>query len=167
MSSATAAFTWPGPCPHEAWAMYRRAREAGMSSARAFALGCIASYKDGWIFRSTIADHIGASVRTVQRGITQGKDLGLIGVARAKKREVPPGLNKLLRCGWSHRWVNGWGEGYQRAKAIVEKCRLARIAKKLVEPIATKLRRARNRPMSAAEIDAELERREQLRKPPD
>ena len=167
MNKATAAFTWPGPCPHEAWAMFRRAREAGMSSARAHALGCIASYKEGWIFRSTIEDHIGASVRTVQRGITQAKNLGLIGVARAKKGEIPPGAKQAPRCGWSHRWVNGWGEAYQRAKEIVEKCRLARIAKKLVDPIVTKLRRARNRPMTKDEIDAELERLDELRKPPD
>lgn len=164
---SSAAFTWPGRCVDEAWAMYRRAREAGMSTTRSLALGCIASFKQGWIFRSTIAEHIGASIRTIQRAITQGKNLGLIGVARAKKGEIPPGVTHAPRCGWSHRWVNGWGEAYQRAKAIVEKCRLARIAKKLVDPIETKLRRRRNRPMTAEEIDAELKRRDELREAPD
>src|SRR3972149_2480929 len=103
------AATWPGPAFVEARAAYERARSTGLSAARALVLGCIASFKDGWICRKNLADHTGLSVRTVQRAITQGKETGLIGVGRAKPNEIPPGMDRPVPCGWSHRWPIGWG----------------------------------------------------------
>lgn len=172
--------TWPGKWTAEARALYIRAREAGMSVARAVALGCIGSFRQAWIFRKSIAKHCGISVRTVQRAITQGKEFGLIGVARAKKDEIPPGLDHPLPCGWSHRWVIGWGQAAAAVKQQVADCRLARMVK-----AATRAERAaaeiglgtapasgprQQRPVrrwTGDEIDAELERLARTKAPPD
>jgi hypothetical protein len=81
-----------------------------MSPLRAFVIGEIGSFRDCWEFRKKIAKVVGCSVRTVQRAITQGKSLGLVGVARAKKTEIPPGAARPVECGWSHRWTIGWGK---------------------------------------------------------
>lgn len=128
-----------------------------MSLSRSMSLGVIASYKEGWIFRSSIAKHLRINVRTVQRGITQAKELGLLGTARAKKGEIPPGVEESLNCGWSHRWVIGWGQAYQAAKAAIEQCRLARMIKHTTHRVMGKAHRA-NRRMTAEELDAELAR---------
>jgi hypothetical protein len=129
-----------------------------MSAGRALVLGTIASFKQCWMFRRKIAEHTGLSVRTVQRAITQGRELGLMGTARAKPNEVPPGLDKPVVCGWSHRWVVGWGLAVARAKEAVERARLRRLAK-LAAPDAPAPKRPpnpRQRHYTAEELDAEL-----------
>lgn len=179
----TLASTWPGPASVEARAAYERARNTGLSAARALVLGCIASFKDGWLFRKNLADHTGLSVRTVQRAITQGKETGLIGVGRAKKDEIPPGLDRPVPCGWSHRWTIGWGQAYEQAKAAVAQCRLARLVKAAARGEAKPTPKAAEsapcgplqgprqerpaRQWTASDIDAELERLARVKSPPD
>jgi len=168
--------TWPGTSASEARAAYQRAREAGLSAARALVIGCIASFREGWMFRRSLAEHTGLSVRTVQRAITQAKEFGLIGVARAKKDEIPPGLDRPLPCGWSHRWVVGWGQAAAAAKTAIANCRLARIVKaaakgssKKTDETSGPMQGAREqrpvRQWSVAELDAELERLAQAKGP--
>lgn len=157
------AATWPGPFATEARAAYERCREQGMSAARALIVGCIASFKQGWVFRRTLAKHTGVSVRTVQRGITQARGLGLLGTARAKPNEIPPGCKEPVRCGWSHRWIVGWGLAVERAKEAVEKARLRRLAKIACQPSSgvpevKKPPNPRQRHWSREELDAELAR---------
>ena len=167
--------TWPGPFASEARAAYERARTAGLSTARALVLGCIASFKQGWTFRRTLANHTGVSIRTVQRSITQGKVEGLLGTARAKPDEVPPGLTKPMRCGWSHRWIIGWGKAVDLAKAAVESARLRRLAKTACQGKSTPhvVSNVRRRSWTVEELDAELERmaaktpEQVVQKPPD
>lgn len=160
----TLAATWPGPHPGEARAAFERARQNGMSAGRSLVLGIVASFKQGWIFRRTIAKHTGLCVRTVQRALTQGRELGLIGTARAKPTEIPPGLTAPVKCGWSHRWVVGWGLAVQAAKEAVEKARLRRMVKttaqasSLVKAQKHAFARPVARTWTAEQIDAELER---------
>jgi hypothetical protein len=166
-------FWWPGPKTIEARAAYERARNSGLSVARSVVIGCIASFQDGWIFRKTLAKHIGICVRTVQRAITQGKEEGLIGVGRAKQNEIPPGASEPFACGWSHRWTIGWGEAYEAAKAAVARTRLARMAKKLVRtapgsnPQQPAPQERSQRQWTASELDAELERIAAVKARPD
>ena len=137
-----------------------------MSPARALAFGQIASFRDGWVFRSTIAKKIGASVRTVGRAIRQAKDLGLLGTARAKKTEIPPGLDKPLPCGWSHRWIVGWGQAGKAVAQLVNAARAKRIAKlaaKGLRPVAQPQRRR----WTAEELERELELRARSIPPPE
>ncbi|HET7378500.1 MAG TPA: hypothetical protein VFJ24_00530 [Gaiellales bacterium] len=127
-----------------------------MSPMRALAFGQIASFRDGWVFRSTIAKKIGASVRTVGRAIRQAKDLGLLGTARAKKTEIPPGMSRPLACGWSHRWIIGWGQAGKAVAAAVSAARTRRLAKlsaKGLRPVAQPQRRR----WTAEELERELE----------
>jgi len=105
---------WLGPVHTEARAGYQRARNAGLSPLRSLVIGTVASFKECWTFRKNIARKVGCSVRTVQRALTQARQEGLIGVARAKKNEVPPNWEHgPVTCGWSHRWVIGWGKAGQ------------------------------------------------------
>lgn len=156
--------TWPGPFASEARAAYERARCAGLSTARSLVLGCIASFKQCWTFRRALAAHTGVSVRTVQRAITQGKAEGLLGTARAKPTEVPPGRKEPVRCGWSHRWIVGWGEAVDRAKAAVERARMKRLARQavLTQHVTNNVRprNPRQRQYTAEELEAELARYE-------
>lgn len=186
------ASTWPGPAFVEARSAYERARSTGISAARALVLGCIASFKDGWLFRRNLAEHTGLSIRTVQRAITQGKEMGVLGVARAKKDEVPPGAESPIPCGWSHRWTIGWGQAYAAAQAAIAETRLARAAKAAARSLgaltdeldaslaATHSGQSRgrakpnaaqakypHRQWTASEIDAELERLARVKPPPD
>jgi RNase P protein component len=161
--------TWPGPFASEARCAYERARNAGISAARSLVLGCIASFKQGWVFRRTLAKHTGVSVRTVQRAITQGKNEGLLGTARAKANEIPPGLTQPVKCGWSHRWIVGWGQAVEMAKAAVERARLKRMTRAVCQPSSGVPRKKPARTWTADEIDAELARRappERIDKPP-
>ena len=146
---------WPGPYPFEARQAYWRARNEGMSLARSMVVGSIASFKDAWIFRRKLARWIGCSVRTVQRAITEAKALGLVGVARAKQGEVPPGANTEIPCGWSHRWTIGWGKAVEIAKAEIAQTRLARVLKLMVGPKAKPTEAARN--VTAAEVKAVID----------
>lgn len=132
---------WPGPYPHEATSAFQRAQDAGLSAVRSLVMGVIASHKDGWIFRKTIARKLGCSVRTVQRAITQAKSQGLLNTWRAKKNETPAAIiekeckqcgaragvkceHKVLTCGWSHRLTVGWG--LAQGKAILDAVAAAR-----------------------------------------
>jgi len=96
---------WIGPLTREADDAFRRARVHGMSLARACVVGQIASFKDGWMPRHRIAELVGVCVRTVQRGITQARELGMMRTARSKPRERPPGAQGPFWCGFSHRWI--------------------------------------------------------------
>jgi hypothetical protein len=180
------ASTWPGDAAIEARLAYQRAREAGLSAARALVVGCIASFKDCWKFRKNLAKHCGISIRTVQRAITQAKGCGLIGVARGKKTEIPPNFSKPLPHGWSHRWTVGWGLGWKAAAEAVARTRLARLEKDalrretktpaptpanvpptLHEAIQGPRQQRAPRQYTAEEIDAELERLAKVKPPPD
>lgn len=115
---------WLGPVHSEARAGYQRARNAGLSPLRALVIGTVASFKECWTFRRNIAAKVGCSVRTVQRALTQARSEGLIGVARAKKTEVPPNWEHgPVTCGWSHRWVIGWGKAGQAVADAVHQAK--------------------------------------------
>lgn len=96
---------WIGPLHAQADDAFRRARMHGLSYARSCVVGQIASFKDGWAFRSSLAGAVGVCVRTVQRAITQAREAGMMRTARSKPREKPPGLQGPLPCGFSHRWI--------------------------------------------------------------
>lgn len=148
--------------------MYARARNAGMSIARATVAAFVASFKDCWAFRRRIASTLGLSVRTVQRALTQAADLGLLRTARAKKGEVPTGARGPIDCGFSHRWTIGWGIAGKRAgekiRNAIEAARMRRVLR-VVTP-ATKARVVAPKPPTQyqrriptlEELDAELAR---------
>lgn len=96
---------WLGPLNVQADDAFRRARTDGMSYLRALVVGHVASFRDCWTFRATIAEAIGISTRTVQRGITQARELGIMRTARSKPRERPKGASGPIVCGFSHRWI--------------------------------------------------------------
>lgn len=104
-----------------------------MSLARSWVIGGIASFKDAWLFRLKLARWFRCSVRTIQRAITEGKELGLIGVARCKQGEIPPGAQTAIPCGWSHRWTVGWGKAVDVARSEIAQTRFARIMKALAK----------------------------------
>lgn len=114
---------WLGPVPREAVAVYKRARQSGLTTIRALVIGQLGSFRDAWVFRRRLAAAVGCSVRTVQRAITQAKELGLIGVARGKKTETPQGASGPVECGWSHRWVIGWGKAGTAVETAVAAAR--------------------------------------------
>lgn len=99
------------------------------------------------------------SVRTVQRAISQAKDLGLIEVHRCKKDEVPPGLSHPLPCGWSHRWATSRGMGNQRAREAIAAARVRAAMRKSVPPTVRAAGHSK-RGMSPEELEA---RRQLLR----
>jgi hypothetical protein len=128
--------TYLGPDLPEARAAEQRAREAGLTVLRARIVAHIASFKDGWIFRRRLAKTEGCSVRTVQRAITQAREEGLIGVARAKQGEKPPGAAGTFACGWSHRWIIGRGRAAAAALAAVAAAKLAALVRTAAKPPA-------------------------------
>lgn len=115
---------WIGGDWTEAQAAYERARELGMSKARAEAIGHVASCEDCWAFAATIARRVGVHVRTIQRAFAEGRAFGLMRSARAKKGEVPPGASSAFACGWSHRWIIGRGLAGAAWKAAIDKARV-------------------------------------------
>lgn len=140
-----------------------RAREAGLSALRAAVVGDIASFKDGWVFRSKLAAENDCSVRTVQRAITQAKGEGLIGVARAAKTEVPPGAKAPIPCGWSHRWTIGRELAGDELRAAIARAKLAQLTRRTLAappgvPHAPKQAPAAPRRYTPDELDAELQR---------
>jgi hypothetical protein len=167
---------WTGKDQNEGRAAYHRAREAGMSITRSMVIGEIATYKDCWRFRRTIARTIGCCVRTVQRAFTQAKELGLIGVHRAKKGEIPPrgeddpNAGKPIDCGWSHRYIIGRGLAGPALHVAINAARAKWITRQIVQVKSSMPlpRRASSptiarstlpkRKFTAAELDAELER---------
>jgi hypothetical protein len=176
---------WIGPVHSEAIAAYKRAREAGLSPLRALVVATIASRRDCWAFRGSIARKLGCSVRTVQRAITQAKSLGLIKTFFGKKNEVPPGRDRPLPCKWTHRITVGWGSAGEAVKQAVNAARASWIFKAATPRIcsserggvdskaaprsATARPEYQRRSWTSAELDAELDRelRERERKPPD
>lgn len=147
-----------GPYPHEARSMYFRARRQGMSLLRSTVAAYVASFKDCWAFRKKIAATVGVSVRTVQRAITQGQDLGLLNARRGKKGEVPPGARGPLDCGFSHRWTTGFGEHGKNAvrsiAAAVERCKMRRVLR-----VATRKSKPTSSPLTLPAFDANEARR--------
>lgn len=134
-----------------------RALDAGLSSLRARIVGHIASFKDCWVFRGRIASAARCSVRTVQRAISQAKAEGLIGVARAKRGECPPGARGPLPCGWSHRWIVGRGLAGDALRAAVARAKLHALTRQLGRTKSNRLM-----PDDRARVEAaELERRRQ------
>lgn len=171
MTAVAAPSLWLGPAPAEAAAAFKRARGSGMSPTRALVVGNIASHKDCWAFRKKLAAQVGASVRTVQRAITQAASLGLIGVARAKPNEKPPGFDKVLPFGWSHRWTIGWGLAGAAVKRAVEAARAKFVFRRATRPLPREACAAKPKPCAlrsphqgrqwtAAELDTELARLE-------
>jgi DNA-binding transcriptional MocR family regulator len=159
---------WLGPVHSEARAAFQRSRTAGLSPMRALVIGCVASFKECWAFRRKLAEKVGCSVRTVQRALTQARTEGLIGLARAKKDEVPKGWEHgPITCGWSHRWTIGWGlagakvhDAVHAAKARwMVKIALAKpkaTASATVPPPAVTYKAKPARPMTPDELDADL-----------
>jgi len=167
---ATLPAFWLGGHAHEAALAFQRARESGLNTARALVVGQIASFRDGWVFRSKLAKRVGVCTRTVGRAIRQAKDAGLLNTARAKPNEIPPGLEeqrddagnvvkpaRRLPCGWSHRWIIGWGKAGETVRALVNQARARRLAKlssKGLRPVPTR----QGRRWTAEELERELER---------
>ena len=168
MSSALLA-AYVGPDHLEARYAEQRAREAGLSSLRAKVVGHISSFRDGWLFRKKLAEVVRCSVRTVQRAITQAREEGLVGVARAKPGEIPPGAQKPFTCGFSHRWWVGRGKAAAAAIAAITAAKLSALARKATKPPAkrpARLGRLSDEQRAELErIDADSKAREQP--PPD
>lgn len=171
MTAAALPSLWLGPAVHEAVAAYHRARAAGLSVMRSLTIGNVASFRDGWAFRKKIAQKIGGSVRTVGRALEQGRREGLIGVARAKKGERAPDEDGKptiqLPCGFSHRWTIGWGRAGEQVKAAISAAKAKFLARQIVKGKAgPPISRRSERRWTAAELDAELERRARSLAPP-
>lgn len=158
---------------------------------RALVIGSVASFKECWTFRKNLAEKVGCSVRTVQRALTQARAEGLINLARAKKDEIPPGKDangnpfRPFPCGWSHRWVIGWGKAAEVVKESVHAAkarwliktamtrppvRQGQTSETLAEARSIRAVAARpeyqRRTWTAAELDAELERLAAEKPPP-
>jgi hypothetical protein len=146
-----------------------------MTPARALVVGQIGSFQDCWQFRKSLARIVGTSVRTVQRAISEAKAKGLVGVARAKKGEIPPksGRNgepgRPLPCGWSHRWTIGWGQAGAAVQRAIEHARLRFIARASISPkggaprvvtprLSSSTSTAPRRRWTAEDLDRELAR---------
>lgn len=179
---------WLGPVHSEARAGYQRARNAGLSPMRALVVGSIASYRECWAFRKKIAARVGCSIRTVQRALTQARAEGLIGLARAKKDERPPGVDRNgkpfepMPCGWSHRWVIGWGAAGKAVADAVHAAKARWLVKhaapqRVPAPVRSEALKGRYAPApvrteyqrrswTASELDAELERLAREKPPP-
>jgi hypothetical protein len=150
-----------------------------LSPLRALVIGTVASFKECWTFRRNIAAKVGCSVRTVQRALTQARSEGLIGVARAKKTEVPPNWEHgPVTCGWSHRWVIGWGKAGQavadavhaaKARWLVRHAAPQKMA--VSAPVGSTMdpkprNERQRRKWTAAELEAEMDRLEAAGAPP-
>lgn len=184
---ALAPSLWLGGDAAEARRVFTRALEAGMTALRALALGNVASFRDCWAFRRTIAKRLGCSIRTVARAFRQGAELGMLGRGRAERGERTPGDpseggGKVFPCGWSHRWIIGRGttgaeatarEAAARARWLVKRAFAATKAAPAPAPAPTPAptpappRAEYRRAMSAEEIDRILEREARERPPPD
>jgi DNA-binding transcriptional regulator YhcF (GntR family) len=153
---------------------------------RALVIGTVASFKECWTFRRNLAKHVGCSVRTVQRALTQARSEGLIRVQRAKKTDIPPQWEHgPVTCGWSHRWVCGWGQAGEKVKQAVEQAKARWIVRTATNALATSAKPTgssasrettrtpvaarpeyQRRSWTATELDAELDRLARLQKPP-
>jgi hypothetical protein len=180
--TAAAPFPYLGPDFTEARAMLNRAISEGLSHARAAVLANVASFRDCWASRWRLAQQVGVSLRTVQRALTQGHEIGLIGKARARKGEIMPGSPKTKEhpdgvpqtCGYSHRWTVGRGQAVAEALAAVAAARVRRLLRQEKRagagvapppPGAPKPQQEPRRRYTAAELDAELARRAPVDEP--
>jgi DNA-binding transcriptional MocR family regulator len=150
-----------GPDHLEARHAEQRAREAGLSVVRSKVVGNVASTRDLWAFRSSIAKQVGCSIRTVARALRQAVDEGLIRVHRGKRDEVPPAAKAPIPCGWSHRWFVARGLAAAAAVAAVAAAKLAAVARQAVQPRSQPPPRAPRTPAqqrrwTAEELDAAL-----------
>jgi len=157
---------WPGPYGQEAVRAFHRAIEGGMTGLRSLVVGSVASFRDCWMFQRELAKRLGCSVRTVQRGLREARQLGLIECHRSKQHEKAPGLDKEVPCGWSHRWAIGWGLANEKVALAVNVARakmaipgLFRRSRKVKQP------ESRPRRWTADEIETELARRQTPRPP--
>jgi DNA-binding transcriptional MocR family regulator len=148
---------WPGPHRAEAVKAFHRAIDGGMTSLRSLVVGCVASFRDCWMFQRQIAQRLGCSLRTVQRALAQARELGLIECHRAKTSENAPGLGRPVPCGWSHRWAIGWGMAASAAQAAISIARTKLLGRFLRRP--PKASAVPHRSWTADEIEAELARR--------
>jgi hypothetical protein len=179
---------WIGPHVDEAQSAYQLARERGMTALRARIIGHVGSHKYCSAFRRTIAKVERCAVRTVQRALTQGQDLGLMRAVRSKPGEIIPGIGKPIDCGCSIKWIAGWGKALAtrleqiakyRARRLVQRATVAAVVVAATAASGQSLKRPsswdverderghvtvarapqRPAPRTAAELDAELERR--------
>jgi hypothetical protein len=120
--------TWVGTRHKAAEKAYRIAREDGFSPFRALVAGHVASFEDAWIPRKTLAAIIGCSVKTVQRGLNQLRELGRVKIWPAPPTEILKGRTKPLRLWHSHR-VYQWGV------AVVRQA-VAHVTKAVIQPKA-------------------------------
>jgi DNA-binding transcriptional MocR family regulator len=157
-----------GPDSVQARFAEQQARAAGLSLVRSKVVGNIASTKDLWAFRSSIAKQVGCSIRTVARALKQAVEEGLIRVHRGKRDEVPPAAKAPIPCGWSHRWFVARGLAAAAAVAAVAAAKLAAVARQAVQPQKHHQPRARpeRRRWTADELDAALAA-SPVGKPPD
>ena len=149
-----------GPDHLEARHAEQRAREAGLSVVRSKVVGNVASTKDLWAFRSSIAKQVGCSIRTVARALKQAVEEGLIRVHRGKRDEVPPRAKAPIPCGWSHRWFVARGLAVAAAVAAIAAAKLAAVARQAVSPqkhLRPQAPRPEQRRWTAEELDAALE----------
>lgn len=152
---------WPGPYSQEAVLAFRRASGQGMNPLRSLVVGCVASFKDCWMFQRKLAERLGCSLRTVQRALHQARDLGLVETHRSKPNEKAPGLDQPVPCGWSHRWAIGWGQAVAVAKVAVDVARVTRLTSVFGRRRTADPPPAPRRSWTAEEIDEELARRSQ------
>lgn len=176
---------WLGPDAAEARRVFGRGLEAGMTALRALILGQVASFRDCYAFRSTIARRVGCHIRTVARAFAQATELGMLGRARAKRDERTPGDpqsggGRVIPCGWSHRWIVGRGKQGQAADAAEAGARARWLVKRAFEapkpnaataPTAAKPKAPERahfrRAVTAEELDAMLAREARERPPPE
>lgn len=149
---------WPGSHGAEAAKAFHRAIDAGMNTLRSLVVGCVASFRDCWMFQRMIARKLGCSVRTVQRALHQARELGLIECHRAKPTENAPGLGRPVPCGWSHRWAVGWGQAVDAARSAIAITRTKLLGRRAIQR-TPKSAALQHRKWTAAEIEAELARR--------
>lgn len=155
----TATSLWLGNDSREGLAGYGRARAVKMSELRARVVGCVTSFKDCWAPQSSIAEFLHCSVRTVQRGLHDARESGLIGCAFGKPREKPPGAAGPLHFKFSHRWTIGRGLVGDALHEAINKARLvcvitkAAIRRTFNAPVS---RPAPKRQVTAAELDDAL-----------
>ena len=110
---------YPGWERREADAVYAFAIERGMSHPRAYSLACFASFgRKTWTQQKRIAGFTGYSIRTTQRSVRQGKQIGLLTTQRFPRGFQPEGGRGPLRCGGAWKTFIGWGLAVAAATAL-------------------------------------------------
>jgi hypothetical protein len=122
---------WLGPFVLEGQKAYLRALESGVNVLGAKIEGDIASFRDCWAPRRTIARRHRCSVRTVQRKLTAAQNAGRIRKFRSKPGEIPPGAKKPFWCGFAHKITIGWGKAGDEVKREIELARNRQLERRL------------------------------------